>query len=160
MNKILEKNLEIVKMILEKAKDRNILFILSGSTSLALQGVDIMVHDIDIITDKEGAFKLDALLQEYCIKKMVYSKTEKYQSYFGQYEVEGTKVDIMGCFQYRLKSGDWSKENHLHPIYEVDYQGVKVPVLSLEQEWEEYFNVDKIETIKKITAKLESKTII
>ena len=50
--------------------------ILSGSTSLALQQVDIEVHDIDIVTDKYEAIALENILKEYEIKEMEYSETE------------------------------------------------------------------------------------
>ncbi len=151
---ILEKNMETFIKILDLVKGRNYPVILSGSTSLALQGVDIEVHDIDIVTDKEGALRLDELLKEYNVVKMEYSSTEKYKSYFGTYIIDDNKVEVMGEFQYKLQNGDWSIENHLHDIYMINYKGVDIPVLSLQQELVEYENADKIETINKIKEKI------
>lgn len=151
---ILDKNMEVFVKILNLASDREYPVILSGSTSLALQGVNIEVHDIDIVTDKVGALALDRLLKDYNTVEMKYSGTDKYQSYFGAYEIDGVKVEIMGEFQYKLKTGEWSLENHLHDIHFVMYDGAEIPVLSLEQELVEYENADKIVTIEKIKEKL------
>lgn len=129
--------------------------ILSGSTSLYLQGVDIEVHDVDIVTDEDGSKYLDDLLKDYCVKKMEYSSTEKYKSYFGIYEIDNVKVEIMGEFQYRLKNGDWSKPNHTNEIYNYKYNNEEIQVLKLEQELIEYENSGKTNTIIKIKEKLK-----
>lgn len=152
----LEKNLKVVIKLLNMIKDKDYTFILSGSTSLALQGVEIEVNDIDIVTDKKGALALDNLLKQYNVSKLKYSETEKYQSYFGKYEIDGVKVEIMGEFKYKLKTGKWSLANHLHKVHYIKYNGVEIPVLHLRQELIEYQNSDKILTIKKIQDKLNT----
>lgn len=151
----LERNIKVFIKILNMVNDKNHPIILSGSTSLALQGVNIEVHDIDIVTDKEGAVLLDSLLKEYNINKMKYSETNTYKSYFGQYIIDDIKVEIMGEFQYKLKNGEWSKENHLHEIKYIEYDGVDIPVLSLEQEMIEYENTNRLQTVKKINEKIQ-----
>lgn len=150
----LKNNIEIFINILEKTKDKDYPIILSGSTSLVLQGVDIEVHDIDIVTDKKGALALDNLLKDFSQIEMKYSSTDKYQSYFGSYNIDNTKVEVMGEFQYKLKNGKWSIPNHLHDIYYIDYNGIKIPVLSLSQELIEYQNSNKTNTINKIQERL------
>lgn len=128
------------------------LLILSGSTSLVLQGVDLEVHDIDIVTDEQGAKVLDNLLKDYCIKPLEYSGTDTYRSWYGKYQLDGCDVDVMGEFQYKLKNGNWSQPNHLHQIFHLDYQGVFIPVLSLAQEIQEYENVGRTDKVAKIKA--------
>jgi hypothetical protein len=43
------------KIVYNKLKDHKINFMIVGSTSLILQGIDVKANDIDIITDKKGA---------------------------------------------------------------------------------------------------------
>lgn len=78
-------------------QNKNIERILSWSVSLSIQWVDIKPNeDIDILTDRIWAEKLDKLLQPFAVKSLQYSWTEKYKSYFGIYKIDGIQVEIMG----------------------------------------------------------------
>lgn len=145
------KIVEVLKKIYSKFEENNIFWILSGSVSLAIQGVDVVPNnDIDILTDEVGSQKIHLLLKENCIQNPSYSSTEKYRSYFGIYQIDGVQVEIMGNFQYKLKNNEWSEQNHLHPIHKVKYEEMHLPVLTLEQELEEYKNMDRLDKVEKI----------
>jgi len=60
-----QKTVETLKVIYEKLKRQEVKWVLTGSTNLALQGLKIKPKDIDILTDKEDAFKINKLLKEY-----------------------------------------------------------------------------------------------
>lgn len=154
-----KKNMEIFINIMKMKAEQNFPIVLSGSTSLYLQGVNIEVNDLDILTDSYGAEYLDNILKEFCIKKSEYSTTDKYKSHFGIYEIDNVKIDIMGEFQYKLKSGEWSIPNHTNKIYLLKYDNIEIPVLSLEQELVEYQNTGKKDTILKINEKLNFKKV-
>lgn len=154
----LDRNLTTFLQIMQLAQSSHPLMILSGSTSLAFQSVEVEVHDIDIVTDKLGAKTLDTLLRSYCTKPLEYSSTGTYRSWYGKYRFNDCDIDIMGEFQYRLKDGTWSQPNHLHPLHHLDYHGASIPLLSLEQELQEYDNVGRLDKVAKIQAVL-SRTI-
>ena len=100
----------VVQKIYQIFKENQCFWVLSGSTSLRLQGVAVPVKkDIDIITNAENAKKIDQVLKEYVIQPSAFSATDKYQSYFGIYEIDGVNVEVMGEFRYRMKNGEWSK---------------------------------------------------
>ena len=147
-----DKILETLKIVYEKLKDSNVTWILSGSTSLVLQGVDVDIKDdIDILTDKDGIIVIDNLLSEFREKSLGYSSNDRYKSYFEIYKVNGIKVEVMGEFQYRLLNGEWSKPNQLNETIKGNYYGMEILMLTLEQELIEYENVcryDKVEKIK------------
>jgi hypothetical protein len=105
-----------------------------------LQGVDVEINDIDILTDKDNIWKIDTLLADYRFKAPNYDQTEKYRSYYGIYRICNVKVETMAEFQYRLKDGGWSKPNQSNKIRLIDLKDVKIPVLSLRQEITEYKN--------------------
>jgi len=89
-----------LKIIYDRIQSQDIFWILSGSASLAIQGVDVQINDdIDIATDKKGAQKIDKLLSGFRIKKPDYSSTNRYRSYFGVYKIGDVKVEVMGEFQ-------------------------------------------------------------
>jgi hypothetical protein len=107
---------------------------LAGSFSLALQGVDVVPHDLDLMTDRQGAFTINALLKKYEKKKVEYSETENVCSFFGVFEIQGVKVEVMG--DYKEKQGNkWvslSKRLVNPRIIEVD--GMRIPVSPLEDQ--------------------------
>lgn len=135
--------------------DAGVMWILSGSASLVLQGVDVEVHDdIDILTDEEGALRIATLLAGRTIKASEFSNTDIYRSHFGVYEFDGIKVEVMGEFQYRLKDGSWSRPNQENEIIYLEFQDMKLPLLTLEQELIEYENLERHDKVKKIKARL------
>ncbi|MEI7792255.1 MAG: hypothetical protein WCI57_02095 [Candidatus Berkelbacteria bacterium] len=148
---------KVLQNLAKQFESKGVFWILSGSTSLYLQGVAIAPNDIDILTDIDSAVLIDELLQNYQIKKSEYSETEKYRSYFGVYEIGGVKVEVMANFQYRLQNGEWSEINHYHPTKFINLGSSRIPVLSLEQELKEYRNLGRTETAKKIEKVINEK---
>lgn len=146
-----QKIFNALKIFYTRVQDKDIYRILSWSVSLAIQWVDIIPsEDIDILTDKEWSEVLDKLLQEFVITPSKYSWTEKYQSYFGIYRVGDVQLEIMGEMQYRLKDGSRSKLNQTHKIKRFVYKDMDFPVLSLEQELQEYENMGRADKVLKI----------
>jgi hypothetical protein len=140
-----------LKIVYKKLKGSGALWILSGSTSLAIQGVEIVPNDIDVLTDKAGVPKIYELFEKHCLQApTLATATEEYRSYYGIYKIGKVKLDVCGEFQYRLKNGDWSIPNHLHKIIWKDYEGMHLPLLTLEQEFKEYANLDKSDKVFKI----------
>ena len=125
---ISKKLLIALKTIHEKLKDEKINWVLIGSTNLALQGIKIRPRDIDILTDKKGAFEINRLLKEYEFKPVKFSRFKLFgPQYFGEFKVGGIKVEVIG----RLK-----KKKLLTKIVEID--GMNLPVVSLEEEFKAY----------------------
>ena len=115
----------------------HIFWILSGSMSLKIQGVDVEPRDIDILTDKTNVGKIDHILSDYRVQAPAYSSTETYRSYYGIYKIDNVKVEIMGEFQYRLIDGSWSIPNQQKKIVEIKFDEMILPVLALERELQE-----------------------
>ena len=61
---------KVIKLISENIPS-NIKLAVDGSTSLALQGIDVTPHDIDILTDREGAIRIQESLKKYNIGQVV-----------------------------------------------------------------------------------------
>jgi predicted nucleotidyltransferase len=60
---ISRKFIRVLKIISKKLENQKIKWVLVGSTSLALQGVNIKPKDIDILTDDEGVFKFNEIFK-------------------------------------------------------------------------------------------------
>ncbi len=120
---------------------------------MALQGVPVKVHDIDIQTDREGAYEIERRFPEYVIEPVRYSTSGRVRSHFGALKIESIKVEIMGDIQKRLDDQSWEDpvkvERYRHWV-EID--GMRVPVLSLEYEYRAYLKLgrkEKAEMLKR-----------
>jgi hypothetical protein len=67
--------LKVVEKIGKLLEGKKIKWAIVGSTSLALKGIEIEPKDIDILTTKEGAYKISSLLKEYEAKPVKFGRT-------------------------------------------------------------------------------------
>lgn len=133
-----ERFVKVIKMIHGKLTGSDIVWALTGSTSFAIQGIDVVPKDIDIQTDKEGAYRIEELFSEYVVERVKFKESELIRSHFGKLVIDGIDVEIMGDIQKKV-DGNWEPPVNLPQyILFVDFQGLKLPVLSLEYEAEAY----------------------
>jgi predicted nucleotidyltransferase len=130
---------EALRVISRVLKDRDIEWVLVGSTSLALQGVNVDPKDIDILTDKRGAYEIAILLKEYEIQPVTFSRSELFASHFGKFNIQGVPVEIMGDLEI-LTDGSWVNvtADRLQSKHKCKIGDVEVPVSSLEKQLEFY----------------------
>ena len=127
---------EVIKLVSENIPS-NIKWAIDGSTSLALQGIDVTPHDIDILTDHEGAIRIQESLKKYNVVPISHSSNEKYDSYFGTFKMKGIKVDVMGDLMV-FRSGKWSTPQNPSTvdITNKNLEGVLIPVVSVKSQTE------------------------
>ena len=126
-------------------------WVVTGSVGLALQGVDVEVHDIDIRTDKAGAHDIEGNLSQYVIRKVEFSSTERIRSHFGELSIDGVKVEIMGDTQQCLADGTWEDVIDISSkMCFINYDGLSMPVFSLEYECEAYEKLGRMEKAEQI----------
>lgn len=108
---------------------------IDGSASLALQGIDLKPHDIDILTDEKTAYEIQSILGEFMQKPVNRSSNGKYDSHFGFAIINGIKVEIMGDLNV-FRNGHWSGiQNPSNcKIKFINFDGINVPVVSLEHQ--------------------------
>lgn len=130
--------------------------VVTGSFGFALQGVPIEPNDIDI-KDKKGDYEIESLFCEFVIKPVRFSSAEKIRSYFGTLMIDGIEIEIMGDIQKRLADGVWEEPVDLKQYKRiVEIEGVQVPVLSLEYEYQAYLKLGRIEKAKMLRKWLDS----
>ncbi len=149
----------VLKRITRQFAEAGVQWALVGSLSLALQGVEIEPQDIDILTNREGAFMIDSMLRDRVEKKVEYSETNSQASYFGIFKLDGVELDIMG--DYRERSGDgW-----VDPFAgsgnpkTVEVDGLRIPVASLEEQLISYRRLGRpkdLDKTQRILRKLRS----
>jgi hypothetical protein len=121
-------------------------WVVTGSLSFAMQGIAVEPHDIDLQTDEAGAYAIEHLFSEFVIRKVTFSSTEKIRSHFGALHIDGVKVEIMGDIQKRLEDGTWEHPVELGRYKQcVEFEGMQVPMLSLEYEYQAYLKLGRFE---------------
>ncbi len=138
--------LEVLSKIYTRLNDSDVNWVVTGSLSFALQGVPVAVDDIDLQTDRAGAYKIEDLFSEFVVRKIEYSSAEKIRSHFGALIIDGIKVEIMGDIQKRNEKGEWEQPPDLakHRRF-VDIEDMRIPVISLEYEYQAYRKLGRME---------------
>jgi len=137
-SKLDPKIIEALQAVVQKLKSTDIKWALAGSLSLALQGVKVDPGDIDILTDREGAYRIAGLLKKH-EKQPVRLRSDKWsRSHFGEFEIKGVKIEVMGDLEE--KTGDkWtSLSGRLVSPKSIKIDRMKVPVSSLEEQLKSY----------------------
>lgn len=125
---------------------QDILWALTGSTSFALRGLPFTPNDIDLQTDKDGAYALEELLRDFVVQSVTFSSTNRIRSHFGQLRLDGVKVEIMGDMA-KWVNGRWEPPPDLIKHREfIQFDGMELPVLSLAHELEAYEKMGRVET--------------
>ena len=131
---------------------------LTGSTSFALQGMNVPVNDIDIMADRDSALRIGALLDDCCIKPVEASSAKYVRSFYGQFRLEGVDVDLMGDSCRMNLDGSWVEPAFLPPLIEwVNVSSLCLPVLSLIFEEQAYRLLRRDERADAIAAFLRGK---
>jgi len=153
------KIVKVLKLIESKLRGSGVRWVLAGSVSLALQGVNVSPNDIDILTDKEGAFEINRIFKDYEVKPVRFRRSRFFQSYFGEFEIEGVKVEVMGDLKELVK-GEWrSLSQRLSTSRIIEVEGIKLPVSPLEDQLKSYQalrrkkNSSKIQRIREALAR-------
>ena len=149
--------LNVLRQIHARLFNTDVNWVVTGSLGFALQGVPVQPHDIDLQTDKAGAYEIESLFSDVVIRDVKFSATERIKSHFGALQIDGIEVEIMGDIQKRGADGVWEEivnPAHYRQIVEID--GLLVPVLSLEYEYQAYLKFGRIENAKMLRRWLDS----
>jgi len=148
---------EVLGVIVSKLEKKRINWVLGGSVNLALQGVDISPRDIDILTDKKGAFQIEELLKDCEIKKVELTKSEKFCSYIGKFQIKGLEIEVIGDLQAKMPNGEWTKPFRPKLKTTLKLGNLKIPVSPLKVELEVYKGLGRAERVQMIEEVLKKK---
>ncbi len=114
-------------------------WVLTGSLSFSIRGIPFDVHDIDIQTDRWGAYTIEKTFAAEITKKVTFVTSDMIRSHFGQLQINGLVVEIMGDIQKKRPDGSWEEpvDIDLHKQF-VEVEHMLVPVLSLDYEYHAY----------------------
>lgn len=153
----MERHLSVLRILYDALEAAGVNWVVTGSLGLALQGVPLTPHDIDIQTDAAGAYRIAELFADRVVQPVALSTKGTMRSHFGALQVDGMKVEIMGDVQHQREDGSWEPPPDLSRIKrQVDVAGMRVPVLSLEHERDAYAKMGRTARVSQITLAMET----
>jgi hypothetical protein len=139
-------HLQVLHKIVTRLQDHPITWAVTGSLGMALQGVPVEVHDIDIQTDQEGAYAIERCFADFVVQPVRYVASERIRSHLGMLEIDGIQVEIMGAIQKRIGDDGWEAPVQVERYRRWKQTGaLRVPVLSLEYEYRAYLRMERRE---------------
>jgi hypothetical protein len=147
---ISEENVSALKILHDKLIDLD--WRLIGSANLTLQGIDIIAKDIDIMVKVDNVQVVQTLLQQYCTKRIEYSKTGNFASYYGQFNINDVKIDVIAGLVLIKNGVQTTKDIFAKNPTIIDVEGMAIPCANLNTEYEAYIDLgryDKAQLIKK-----------
>jgi hypothetical protein len=155
---ISRKHLDVLLEIVGALKDSPIDWAVTGSLGMALQGMEVEVHDIDIQTDGGGAYEIERRLSSFVSEPVRFRESPRIRSHFGVLSIDGVRVEIMGAIQKLLEDGTWEPPVDVsqHRRW-VEIEGTRVPVLSLEHEYRAYLRLGRIGKAERLRAWMEER---
>lgn len=121
-----------------------------GTSSLVIQGLDMNVDDIDILCDEKTALAASKLLKKYLVRKVKYSESPKFKSFFGKFNIDGVIVEIIGNWQILDPKGNWSKVYSANDRVELEYNHMKVFVTPVSSELDVFAKMGRWTAYQKI----------
>lgn len=140
---------ETIRILYGRLKHRkDVLWAFTGSVGFALQGLDLIPKDIDIQTDRVGAFEIERIFSDFVVEKVRFRVSEIMKSYFGVLSINKIKVEIMGNIQKKV--GDrWEEPVDIAKYLKfVEFEDMYLPVLDLKYEMEAYRKLGRFEKAK------------
>jgi hypothetical protein len=130
---------EAVRQLISRLPPNEVVWALTGSAGLRLQGIDLSVADLDVQTDRSGAKKIVRAFADCVQDRLRYRRSPGVRSYFARLEIAGVQVEVMGELRKRLPDGSWEPVVVVGPLRRwVEVEGWQVPVIDLEYESRAY----------------------
>ncbi|MCC6455102.1 MAG: hypothetical protein IT328_09185 [Caldilineaceae bacterium] len=141
--------LSALRALAVRLKRQPVNWAITASCGLALQGVPVSVRDVDLATDRSGAYRLAQLFAPEMTRPVQLSSVKTVQSHYGAFVLEGYTFEIIGASQYPRANGGWDAPLDFTPHkHFVRVDEMSLPVLTLEFEYENYVRLGRAEKVK------------
>lgn len=128
-----------IRLIVDRICSMDQPWAFTGSLGMAIQGLSLPVHDIDIQTNKAGAYEIQDMLSSCLVSPVRYRESDKIRSYFGLFQLDEIRIEVMGDIEKLSPDGKWIGPSELHSIIKyVNFEELTLPVLDLSYEREAY----------------------
>jgi hypothetical protein len=139
----------------------DIVWAVTASANLMLQGLDVTPGDIDIVTTADGTHRIEELFSEYVVRPIQPPETavdEKkgIRSHYGAISVDRVEVELMGDLEHRIDREWIPIDDVAETRIFVERDGRDIPVMPLDHELASYRNFGDKERVALLEAQMEN----
>jgi SAM-dependent methyltransferase len=132
-----------------------------GSCGLALHGVRVEPHDIDLITDQDGAYRIGMALREVALEKqpVQWSDSQFIRSHRGLYQLEDVQIDVVGGGEFRegeVWLAAWPLNERKTDLLHIPGSELAVRAFTLENELIAYRQMQREAKVRLIEERLKA----
>ena len=131
--------LHALREIHRRMAETDVVWVVTGSLGLAIKGIPVTPHDIDIQTDRTGVEAFARLFAEEMVEAPYFRESAHTRSWFAVFEIGGVTVEVMGDVQHRDEDGFWEEPPNLEAnrLF-IQVADMSLPTLSLVFEEDAY----------------------
>ena len=132
-------HLEALRIIYRRLESTDVVWVLTGSAGLAIKGIPLIPHDIDIQTTRAGVEAFARIFAEEMVQAPFFWETQHTRSWVAKFEIAGIAVEVMGDMRHRDEDGGWEEPPNLEAVrLFIQVAEMRIPTLSLDFEEEAY----------------------
>ena len=119
-------------MLCERLDEANIPWAIGASCSLALHGLDVDPHDIDVDTSASGAYHIEHHFRDLVVRRVRFVPSPQIRSHWGALVIDGVQVELIGQFRVLRDDGAWAAPPDVRQLREfVTLDDLRLPVMPL-----------------------------
>src|SRR5690554_5439623 len=102
-----EPHWEVLRFLIINVPPAENIWALTGSAGLRLQGVDLIVHDLDVQTNLETLYLFERKMASFMTDPVRVWESEHTYSYYAKAEFQGVPIEFLGDVRPRQPDGTW-----------------------------------------------------
>jgi hypothetical protein len=121
-----------LRLLSERLAGTSIDWAIDASCSLALHGIAVDPHDIDLDTSAPGAYLIEEQGRELLARPVQFVASPHIRSHWGALLVNGVQVELIGGFQVLRSDGSWTPPADVRQVRQYVTLGeLSLPVMPL-----------------------------
>jgi len=127
-------HVQALKILLEHIPPEEFNWVLTGSASLRLQGVDVPVHDLDIECNSLDIRKIEQALSAYVTTPVHLWESGRIRSLDGKALITGIEIEMIAELEVLKADNTWNRLIEFDQKIWLTWQDFQVPLLPLAAE--------------------------
>lgn len=154
-----ESHREVLWFLIENVPPAENVWTLTGSAGLRLQGVDLTVHDLDVLTDLETLYLFERKMASFMNDPVRVWESQHTYAYHAKAEVKGVPVEFLGDVRHRRPDGTWDAPLAIETTrIWVQWRDTAIPVLPLAYEALAYERMGRRQKAAQILSAIQRKS--
>jgi hypothetical protein len=121
-----------LRVLSDRLAEITIPWAIGASCSLALHGLDVDPHDIDLDTTADGAYLIEQKCHDWVARPVHFVPSARIRSCWGALAINGIQVELIGDFQVLRGDGSWAPPPDVRQLRQfVTLDDLRLPIMPL-----------------------------